>query len=338
MQTLYIVVPCWNEQENIKEIVSILHAVTVNDFELATCLLLVDDGSTDGTWSEIQSATLEYPDFVRGIRLRINRGKSMAQALGIKASIPRADVIAVLDADGQHDPEELPGMLRKYLAGGRPQVGERTGYRRTWPGALGTRALTAISWALGLSYDSKQAEYVVMSSHDAQTMTISPWFGNAPLLALLVSTRPDFENYPVMIRQRLAGGESKRWQLSDLTRKAFLHIFVDPWHLVIRATVLALVVGAVLGVYGLAIGISSVMRGTFLGVGSIMVSLTIMFLLVSLLLVGTLGLLAIGVSRSDTSTLEDELTIRSVEVEVPEHLKVDDSSISDSTDDYRSNS
>jgi len=261
----------------------------------------------------------QYPGFVRGLRLRINRGKSMAQALGIRTAISHADVIAVLDADGQHDPEELPSIVDKHLAeGGRPQIGVRTGHQRSLVSGLGTKALTAISWVLGVRYDSKQAEYVVMSSHDAQSMTLSPWFGSAPLLALLVSTRPDFSTFPVLIRQRTAGGESKRWKLSDLTRKAFLHILVDPWHLVIRASVLAVVVAAVLGIYGVFIGISSVIQGTFLGVGSIMVSLTVMFLLLAALLVGTLGLLAAQLSRSDTIVLEDEQTIWNLHPESPE--------------------
>lgn len=71
-------------------------------------LLLIDDGSTDGSWGHIEALAVADPR-VRGLRLRRNLGKSAALATGFAASSGTA--IVTMDADLQDDPAEVPGML-----------------------------------------------------------------------------------------------------------------------------------------------------------------------------------------------------------------------------------
>jgi dolichol-phosphate mannosyltransferase len=105
--TISIVVPVYNEAENIlplvKEVASAM-AKQAHSFEL----LLVDDASTDSTWSEIESASRNYP-CVRGFRHLRNGGQSAALWTGIRASA--SPIIGTLDGDLQNDPADLVRML-----------------------------------------------------------------------------------------------------------------------------------------------------------------------------------------------------------------------------------
>lgn len=102
-----IVVPLFNEADNVAPLVAELarvFAAEVRPWEL----VLVDDGSNDGTWSAIQAAQAADPR-VRGLRHLGNRGQSAAVWTGITGS--EAPLICTLDGDLQNDPAELPRML-----------------------------------------------------------------------------------------------------------------------------------------------------------------------------------------------------------------------------------
>lgn len=73
-------------------------------------LILVDDGSTDGSWDEIVRLS-EQDDRIRGIRFRRNFGKSAALSAGFAVST--GSVIVTLDGDLQDDPAEIPGMISR---------------------------------------------------------------------------------------------------------------------------------------------------------------------------------------------------------------------------------
>jgi dolichol-phosphate mannosyltransferase len=71
-------------------------------------LILVDDGSTDDTWTQITQAWRTFPN-VRGLRHTRNAGQSAALWTGFRAS--RGAVLATLDGDLQNDPADLPALL-----------------------------------------------------------------------------------------------------------------------------------------------------------------------------------------------------------------------------------
>jgi len=102
-----IVVPGLNEAPSLPELARRV-LETLQDEESYE-LLFVDDGSTDDSWSVIQSLHLQDPR-VRGIRLRRNFGKAMALAAGFSEC--RGQLLVMMDADLQDDPGDLPNFLR----------------------------------------------------------------------------------------------------------------------------------------------------------------------------------------------------------------------------------
>ena len=103
-----IVIPLLNEEESLPELVSRIEQVAVREGWNHE-IILVDDGSTDGSWKTICRLAGEHPQ-VRGICFRRNYGKSAALHCGFRMACGR--VVATMDADLQDSPEELPGMYR----------------------------------------------------------------------------------------------------------------------------------------------------------------------------------------------------------------------------------
>lgn len=104
---LSLVVPAYNEQEVIPELLRRVEAAlrqTNKQFEV----VLVDDGSTDGTTGLLNEAMRQRP-WLRVVRMAKNGGQSAAFDAGFKAA--RGQIIATIDADLQNDPEEIPRLL-----------------------------------------------------------------------------------------------------------------------------------------------------------------------------------------------------------------------------------
>ena len=84
---------------------------------------VVDDGSTDGTATELSRV-----EGITVLKHEKNRGKGAALLTGFTAMAGKADWAVTLDADGQHDPADVPGMIRAIPTGLRPIViGRREG-------------------------------------------------------------------------------------------------------------------------------------------------------------------------------------------------------------------
>jgi glycosyltransferase involved in cell wall biosynthesis len=103
-----VVVPLLNERESIPVLVDRLHAV-LGAMGLRYEVILVDDGSSDGSWAEIATASAADPR-VKGIRFGRNYGKSPALNEGFIAA--QGEVVITMDADLQDDPDELPELHR----------------------------------------------------------------------------------------------------------------------------------------------------------------------------------------------------------------------------------
>ncbi|MFO7940153.1 MAG: glycosyltransferase family 2 protein [Bacteroidales bacterium] len=102
-----IVVPLYNEEESLPELVTWIHRVLNNTYKFE--ILLVDDGSDDHSWQVIEELAAAH-SFVRGIKFRRNYGKSAALHTGFIAC--RGDVVITMDADLQDSPDEIPDLYR----------------------------------------------------------------------------------------------------------------------------------------------------------------------------------------------------------------------------------
>ena len=116
-----VVMPAYNEAENLVEVVPATAAV-LDGMGTSWEILVIDDGSTDGTRHAMDGLR---SDNVRYIRLRRNAGKSAALSVGLDHLQGRQ--VVLMDADGQDDPAEIPRLLAE-LDGGLDLV---TGRRAT---------------------------------------------------------------------------------------------------------------------------------------------------------------------------------------------------------------
>lgn len=101
-----VVVPLYNEEESLAELVEWI-AKVMNENGFSYEVLLVDDGSRDGSWKKIGQIAATNA-CVHGIRFRRNYGK--AAALNVGFGYAKGDVVITMDADLQDSPDEIPGL------------------------------------------------------------------------------------------------------------------------------------------------------------------------------------------------------------------------------------
>ncbi len=101
---LVVIIPAYNEEKNISQVISGVKKYTDN-------IIVIDDGSKDKTYQ------IALKNGAKVYRHLINRGLGGALGTGIKAALLEgADIIVTLDADGQHDPEEIPKLLKPIIS------------------------------------------------------------------------------------------------------------------------------------------------------------------------------------------------------------------------------
>ncbi|MDR0445942.1 MAG: glycosyltransferase family 2 protein [Oscillospiraceae bacterium] len=128
--TLYIVIPCYNEEDALPltsgVILEKLKTLTARGkISAESRILLVDDGSRDGTWSIIKSLTERHPEYC-GVKLSGNRGTQSAIMAGLDAARRRADFTITTDADLQDDINAIDEMTEQYLSGADVVYGVRS--------------------------------------------------------------------------------------------------------------------------------------------------------------------------------------------------------------------
>ena len=125
-ESVSVVVPVFNAEATLDELVRrIEQSLAGTRFEI----ILVDDGSNDGSWDRIVGLAAEHPA-VNGLQLSRNFGQHNALLAGVRAA--RCDVIVTLDDDLQHPPEEIPTLLAQ-LGGGTDLVYGTPAVRRHRP-------------------------------------------------------------------------------------------------------------------------------------------------------------------------------------------------------------
>jgi glycosyltransferase involved in cell wall biosynthesis len=134
-------------------------------------VLVVDDGSSDDTGARARDAGAEV------IEQRPNQGKGAALRTGFRQALAEgAEAILTLDADGQHDPTEIPAFLVAWSSHARPDlvIGRRSFAEmpavRRLSNVLGSRAF---SWAVGRPIPDNQSGYRLVSRRLAEATLLS---------------------------------------------------------------------------------------------------------------------------------------------------------------------
>ena len=146
---LSVVIPVYNEASTLAQVVE-----RVIEVEVEKEILIVDDGSTDGTWEVIQRLAARWPDVVKPLRHERNRGKGAA----LRTAVPHVtgDVVITQDADLEYDPADYPRLLAPFAS---PEVqvvygsrNLRRNPRSSWTFYWGGRLL---SWLVNLLYGAR---------------------------------------------------------------------------------------------------------------------------------------------------------------------------------------
>jgi len=133
MPLLSVVVPVFNEEDNVPILCEKLDAV-LSRIGKSYEVLLVDDGSSDSTWQRLLEARRKYP-CLKLIRFRRNFGQTAAMSAGFAEA--QGDIVVTLDADLQNDPADIPRLIAA-MDGGADVV---SGWRRDRKDPFLTRLL-----------------------------------------------------------------------------------------------------------------------------------------------------------------------------------------------------
>jgi glycosyltransferase involved in cell wall biosynthesis len=109
---LSVVVPMYNEAENVEPLVDAIQAA-LSAYPWPWELVLVDDGSSDGTGALLERHARRVGEYVRVVRLLRNFKQTAAMQAGIDAA--RGDVIVTMDGDLQNDPRDIPRLTARLL-------------------------------------------------------------------------------------------------------------------------------------------------------------------------------------------------------------------------------
>jgi glycosyltransferase involved in cell wall biosynthesis len=104
-----VVIPCFNERDTIEQIVNSVRNSPIQNIEI----IVVDDGSTDGTTDVLKEKVAELADQI--IYQPANRGKGAALRTGFAAAT--GDIILVQDADLEYSPSDYPALLQPIFSG-----------------------------------------------------------------------------------------------------------------------------------------------------------------------------------------------------------------------------
>src|SRR5262245_3712748 len=137
---LSVVVPVYEEEGTIAELYARTTA-TLEELGRPYELILVDDGSSDGTWAQIER--LHAGDSrVRAVRFKRNFGQHPAMHAGLARA--RADIVLTMDGDLQNAPEDIPLLVEAVEAGADVASGRRAARHDSWGRTLPSRLINGM--------------------------------------------------------------------------------------------------------------------------------------------------------------------------------------------------
>lgn len=165
---LYIVIPCYNEEEVLGETSKqmsskLLSLIKTDKIDKKSKILFVDDGSKDKTWSLIEQFQKEY-DCIEGVKLSCNKGHQNALLAGLITAKKHCDMAISIDADLQDDINAIDKMVEDYLGGSDVVYGVRSSRKKdTFFKRTTAQSYYKIMKSLGVNLVYNHADFRLMS-------------------------------------------------------------------------------------------------------------------------------------------------------------------------------
>ncbi len=255
-EVLYIVVPCYNEEEVLPETARMLgekldSLVGGGLVSPASRILFVNDGSCDGTWAIITKLHRQNPHF-SGICLTRNRGHQNALMAGMMECRKRADIMISMDADLQDDIDAVDRMVEEYKKGHDIVYGVRSSRKTdTFFKRFTAEGFYKVMKALGVELVFNHADYRLLSRRALNDLAEYREV-NLFLRGIIPQLGYDTAVVPYERKERFAG--TSKYPLKKMLSFAFDGITsfsVKPMRLIINAGVLVFLVSIIMMVYTL---------------------------------------------------------------------------------------
>ncbi|MCL2322173.1 MAG: glycosyltransferase family 2 protein [Oscillospiraceae bacterium] len=170
MDKLYLVVPCYNEEEVLKETAKrlcekLMSLIKANKISEDSKILFVNDGSKDETWNIIKTL-YEKNSFIQGIKLSRNEGHQNALFCGLIHAKDECDVAISLDADLQDDVDVIDEFIEKYHEGSDIVYGVRNSRKKdSFFKRTSAEGFYKVMKLLGVDIVYNHADYRLMSKN-----------------------------------------------------------------------------------------------------------------------------------------------------------------------------
>ncbi len=294
--SLSIVIPVCNESESLKDTLADIRSQT-GKTNLSYEIILVDDGSGDDTWHLIGSLAKSYGE-LKGIKLSRNFGKESAIAAGLgRAS---GDAVIVMDGDGQHPPELIPEMVKRWKEEGFDVIEAIKKERGNEPfsSTLGAKLfywlikhLTDMN--LDNASDFKLLARKVVDAHNRLPESSRFFRGIVSWIGFMKS------EIPFSVKERVKG--NSRWSLLQLVRlavNASTAFSSLPLHLITLMGIITFILSILLGLQTLYVKFS----------GAAVSGFTTVILL--LLFIGSMLMISLGIIGTYISRIFEEVKRR----------------------------
>jgi polyisoprenyl-phosphate glycosyltransferase len=245
MSVVSVIAPVYNESAGLETFVTRVEGVLA-DWSGSFEIILVDDGSSDGSWSRMEVIAKEHPA-VRGVKLSRNFGKDPAMYAGLARA--RGDAAIVLDSDLQHPPELMTAMLAEWQSGAEIVIArKRTRPDQSFVVRLGSNVWGRLFGKLSGIDIQNTTDYRLISRRVRDELLAHgvhrPFFrGDSSVLGFR-TTMVEFDPAP-----RGTGRSSFRLSsLATLAMRSITTFSTKPLHLVSAAAVFLMIAAVLLGV------------------------------------------------------------------------------------------
>lgn len=261
--TLYVVVPCYNEEAALPETDRVLNSIlsdliSQGQVSESSRICYVDDGSSDSTWQLIEEYSSKAGSRAAGVKLSRNRGHQNALWAGLMTAMDRCDMAISLDADLQDDPQAIYSFVEQYHQGSDIVYGVRcdrssdTSMKRST--AQGYYKLLEL---LGVEIVYDHADYRLMSKRALEALSS---FGEVNLFLRGIVPQLGFVTSRVeYVRNPRTAGESKYslGKMLSLAVDGVTSFSVRPLRLITAFSCVLTVVCALMWIIRLIIGMTA---------------------------------------------------------------------------------